>query len=201
MDPMVVEVRVSSSSDDAEESFGDVDLTSSDLELVHDTSPPADQTVGIRFSGLQVPQGVQIVSAYVQFQADETNGEPTALVIAGEAVVNAQTFTGASANISSRPTTAATVNWAPPAWTTVGEAGVDQRTPDIAPIIQEIVDQSGWISGNALALVLTGGGKRTAESYNGVSSAAPLLHVEYVLADPTQAPQAVDDPANTAPTG
>src|SRR5439155_3632165 len=74
-----VEVRVSASSDDAEEqSSGTVSLTSSDLELVYDGN---NQTVGMRFTGVNIPRGATIVNAYVQFQVDETNSEPTALTI------------------------------------------------------------------------------------------------------------------------
>jgi hypothetical protein len=45
-------------------------------------------------------------------------------------------------------------------------------------VIQEIVNRSGWASGNALALIVTGTGERVAESYDG--SAAPELHIEYL---------------------
>jgi hypothetical protein len=46
-------------------------------------------------------------------------------------------------------------------------------------VIQEIVDRPGWSAGNALVVIVTGSGKRVAESYNGLPSGAPLLHVEY----------------------
>jgi hypothetical protein len=69
-------------------------------------------------------------------------------------------------------------------WTQVGAHGDAQRTPNIAAIIQEIVDRGGWTSGNALALIVTGSGKRVAEAYDGVQNAAPLLHVEYLLPSP-----------------
>jgi hypothetical protein len=35
------------------------------------------------------------------------------------------------------------------------------------------------VSGNSIVLVVTGSGKRVAESFNGVSSSAPLLHIEF----------------------
>jgi hypothetical protein len=61
----------------------------------------------------------------------------------------------------------------------VGEAGSDQQTSDISSIIQEIVDRPGWSGGNSLAIIITGVGRRTAESFNGDADAAPVLHVEY----------------------
>jgi VCBS repeat-containing protein len=172
-----IEVRVAASSDDAEEAAtGSVKLTSSDLELVQESS---QQTVGIRFTGITMPQGAAIINAYVQFQTDEVNSETTNLIIEGEASDNAATFVSSSGDITSRPRTTASAAWSPSPWTTVGAADLDQRTSDISAVIQEIVTRPGWASGNALVLMISGSGKRVAEAYNGVAAAAPLLHVEY----------------------
>ena len=174
-----LEVRVAASADDAEESpTGVIDLTSSDLELVNDGG---DQTVGMRFNGVTIPHGAAISNAYVQFQVDEADTEATSLTIRGDSTDNAATFTTATGNISSRRRTASAVSWSPVPWSTVGAAGPDQRTPNIAAIIQEIVNRAGWSSGNSLAIIITGTGHRTAESFNGLAAAAPLLHVDYVV--------------------
>ncbi|MEE9533776.1 MAG: hypothetical protein V3W06_05115, partial [Acidimicrobiia bacterium] len=202
-----VEVRVDSSSDDAEErSSGSMRLTSSDLELVYDRS---NQTVGMRFNGVNIPQGVTIYNADIQFKVDERNSGATSLTIWGEAIDNAPTFTNSSGNISSRTRTTASVAWSPVAWTTVGQAGPDQRTPDIASVIQEIVNRTGWSNGNSLVIIITGTGERTAESYNGDQAGAPLLHVEFGTGGGTppplsNAPPVVDAGPNqaiTLPTG
>jgi len=187
-------VRVSASSDDAEEkATGSVSLTSSDLELVFDGS---NQTVGMRFNGITIPQGATIANAYLQFQVDEVTTEATALTIQGEAVDNAATFMTAKKSISSRPITTAAVSWSPAPWTTVGQAGPDQQTPNLAPVVEEIVSRSGWTSGNSLVIIITGTGKRTAESYNGVPAAAPLLHVEYTSTGNHLPAVTISTPAN-----
>ena len=59
---------------------------------------------------------------------------------------------------------------------------MDQRTPDLAPVLQEIVGRPGWASANALALVITGSGTRTASATERGPAKAPVLHVEYVPA-------------------
>ncbi|MFW5444262.1 MAG: PKD domain-containing protein [Methylococcaceae bacterium] len=174
-------IRVSSSSDDAEEkiSSGDVSISSTDLELVDDGSVLKNQLVGLRFNKLSIPEGANITNAYIQFQADEVDLKATSLIIAGQDIDNALTFSTASQNISSRIRTLASVTWNPASWTTVAASGVEQQTSDISIVIQEIIDRSGWISGNSIALIISGSGERTAESYNGKSSAAPMLFVEY----------------------
>jgi hypothetical protein len=169
-------VRVASSSDDAEEKpTGSVSLSSSDLELVYDG---AVQTIGIRFTGIDVPQGASISAAWIQFEADEAQSEVTSLTIQGQAADNAPTFTTASFNVSSRPRTSALVAWFPMAWSAAGAAGPDQRTPDLSGVIQQIVNRPGWVAGNALAIVVTGTGHRTARAYDGKPLGAPLLHIE-----------------------
>lgn len=179
--PNSLDIRVNASSDDAEQyvdgnSAGLVDLNSSDLEMVFEA---ATQTVGMRFNAVSIPPGATITQAYIQFTTDETGSAGATLQVWGQASDNAPTFTSAAGNISARPKTSASVVWNPPPWTTIGAAGPEQRTPDIAAVIQEIIDRPGWTSGNSLAVTVDGTGKRVAESYDGVPSAAPLLHVEY----------------------
>lgn len=174
-----VEARVSAGEDDAEESAsGSVGLTSSDLELVHDGG---DQVVGIRFRDLEIPNGAAIVAAYIQFRVDEATSEATSLLIQAQSADDAPLFSSSSNNISARERTAAAIPWAVAPWTSVGQAGPDQRSPDIAPVIQEVVGRAGWSAGRALAVIITGTGERVAESFNGDPSGAPLLYVEYTI--------------------
>ncbi|HLO18817.1 MAG TPA: hypothetical protein VK206_28555 [Anaerolineales bacterium] len=172
-----VDIRVNLGKNDAEESSdGSMHMGSSDLELVTDATV---QTVGIRFTGVNIPSGATILNAYIQFKVDEISDVATNLTIKGEASANALAFTTTALNVSSRAKTASAVTWSPVPWTTVGATGTDQRTPNLAPVIQEIVSQSGWASGNSLAIIITGSGKRVAKSYNGDAAGAPLLHIEY----------------------
>ncbi len=189
-EPTMIDVRVAAASDDAEEdTSGGIDLTSSDLELVY---AGGNQTVGMRFNGVAIPADATIADAYIQFQVDETTSPPdTSLTIEGQAVDNAPTFTSSNGDISTRARTTS-VSWSPPPWPSIGAAGLDQRTPNIASIIQEIVNLSGWSSGNSLVIIITGTGERVAESYNGDSSGAPLLHVEFSTGPPVNQAPTVD---------
>ncbi len=169
---------VSSGYDDAEERTynGFMSLFSSDLELTEDSG--RNQWVGIRFQDISIPQGTTILSASIQFTVDETDYGNTSVQIWGQDTDNAPAFTFYNSNISSRTRTAASVNWTNiPVWNTVGQAGADQRTPDLTTIVQEIVNRAGWSSGNSMAFLINGTGERTAESYNGNSNAAPVLTI------------------------
>ncbi|MGY1620128.1 PKD domain-containing protein [Geodermatophilus sp. SYSU D00691] len=175
----VLDVPVRTGADDAEErnSTRAVSLTSTDLDLVTDGTAP--QTVGLRFTEVTVPRGATITRAYVQFQVDEATTAAANLTIAGQAADNPPAFTTTAGDVSGRPRTTASVGWTPPSWPTVGARGQDQQTANLTPVVQEIVSRSGWASGNALVLVLTGSGTRLAESANGAPGGAPVLHIEY----------------------
>lgn len=190
MMPTTLSVRVSNGNDDAEEkiSSGAMDLSSSDLEMIDDGGA---QYVGMRFGGVGIPRNAVITEAYVQFSTDEVNSEATSLLINGEAVDNSATYAATAFNISSRPRTAAGVSWTPAAWSTVSEISDIQRTPNIASVVQEIVNRSGWNAQNALSIIVSGTGKRVAKAYNLSATEAPLLVVKYYTTTPAVAPVGV----------
>ncbi|MGH9867892.1 MAG: galactose oxidase-like domain-containing protein [Candidatus Polarisedimenticolia bacterium] len=142
--------------------------------------PLGGTKAGIRFTNVTIPRGSTIYGATLQFQADRVDVAGTSLVVRGQASDNAAAFDTTSFSISTRPKTAASVAWAPLAWLVAGEASDRQRPPDLAAIVQEIVNRAGWNSGNALAIIITGNGRRTAESFEGGATAAPRLTIEYV---------------------
>jgi len=176
----VVDIRVSSGNDDVEERLsGGMYMNSTDLELIYDTSA---QVIGIRFIGVKIPKGAVITNAYVQFKVDETSSATINLTINGEASANAPAFANTDRNVSMRPKTSNKVTWAPSSWSKAGEMGDSQRTPNLSSIIQEIINESNWNSGNSLVMIIVGpSGKRVAESFEGSASGAPLLHVEFSM--------------------
>ena len=174
-----ITVRVIDGNDDAEESLADgsIDLGSSDLELVTDGGDV--QSVGIRFV-VGIPQGSTIQSASIQFTVDEVDSGPTSVIISGELSPDAASFGGAQFDITSRNLTDSFVEWNDiPPWLTENDAGSDQQTPDLTAIVQEIVNQADWAANNGMVFLIDGSGERTAESFNGGSSEAPLLTVMF----------------------
>jgi len=181
--PRTARVPVAVSSDDAQEGGGTtgtrVRIDSPDDELGNDGTLPVKPLVtGLRFAGLPVPAGSEIVSARIQFAVDEVGSEPTSYTIAGEAADNAGTYTTKRGSISSRATTTHKVAWSAPPWTAVGDAGPAQLTPDLRDVLQEIVARPGWRTGGAAAFMISGTGRRTAGARDG-RAGVPVLVVEY----------------------
>jgi len=169
--------RVSNGNDDAEErANGSMYLDSSDLELSDDGSN--SQKIGIRFTNIQIPKGATIQSAHLEFMVDEYSSGSASITIKGETTAGAAQFSSVTNNISTRPLTAASVDWNNIAtWDTLG---VWKDSPDISNVIQEIVNLDNWTPGHALALIISGSGTRTAESYSGNPNGAATLVLKYI---------------------
>jgi hypothetical protein len=176
---VTLNIPISTGSNDAEQkSTGKMTLTSTDLDMMTDGTS-VQQAVGLRFTGVTVPQGAQITAAYVQFKADETHNDPTTLVINGERSADAAAFTTARYNVTSRQKTTGFATWTPPGWT-AGEVSTKEQTPDLSSVLNEVFSSSnGWASGNSLVLIVTGSGKAVAKSFDSAAANAPVLHIEY----------------------
>ncbi|MFK7772241.1 MAG: CotH kinase family protein [Saprospiraceae bacterium] len=171
-----VVIPISSGMDDVEEEEdGTVYTNSTDLELIDDGG---EQIVGLHFGNIQIPPGAVIEQAYIQFVTDEISTGACDLEINGEAISNATGFSITPFDVSNRVLTIETVAWSPNVWSVIGASGFAQRTPNLDTIIQGIVNQSDWQTGNSINIFISGSGKRVAESFEGNSNLAAKLVIE-----------------------
>ena len=170
-----LDFQVDDDDDDAEEFLlaGAVDIGDNEL----DVSTNGLLESGIRFRNVGVPQGATITAAYLEFTAKNNDNAPTDMTIHGELAVNSAIFTTSSANISSRSKTVNVTNWpSVPSWSRDNV----YQTPSLINVVQEIVNQGGWVAGNAMTFTLNGTqGNRRIRSHDNSSSRAPRLHIEY----------------------
>ena len=192
--PVVFSTRVNSAFDDIEEwiagpptqtkTVGGIDWNSSDLEFGWESTTTDPQLVGLRFQSINIPKGSMIQNAYIQFTVDATskNSDPCNVVIRYQPSDNPTTFDSNAFHLTNRAKSTDSVSWSVggAGWTTVGSAGVDQRTPNLAALVQQIVNRGGWNSGNAMAFFLKGTGTREVESFDGDAPKAAQLVIEYI---------------------
>lgn len=155
-----------------ETSSGQVSTSSNTINIGN------SQLTGLRFDEINIPEGAKITNAYIQFRASSAGSGTAYLTVSGEATGSAATFQTATNNISNRQKTQHLVNWLPASWSS-GQAKRAQRTPDLSPVIQEIISQSEWNNFNAIALFIEGTGVRSAFTEASCSDAAPELIIEY----------------------
>ncbi|MFC3094729.1 pilus assembly protein PilY [Alteromonas sediminis] len=149
----------SESANDAHEINGSVNITDTEVVLTKGTSAVHS---GYRFEDIDIPQGAVVKSAYLRFTSAQLDISNADLDFYGELEPDSTAFTTSASDISSRTKTAASVSWTSEYDFPI--SGEQLKTPDITPIIQEIIDQEDWCGGNALNVILKGVGASAASS-------------------------------------
>ena len=180
-----VSVRVAASTDDAHHRLT-TDWyfnTTTYLRIGYVSATDKRYRVGMRFLNITIPKGATILTAIVTLTARYSKSDTTVnCILKGELVADAATFS-TSANFDGRARTVASVAWNNiGAWT----AGLTYDTPSIVSIIQEIVNQAAWASGNDLVVFWdddadTSSASREAVSWDQDPNTAPLLVVTYIV--------------------
>jgi len=129
--------------------------------------------VGLRFSNITIPQGHTVTNAYLQVIPRASCSDSCAsfsINIKGEKTTNSAQFTAINNNISNRVRTTAQVTanmagWGSSGWTP------PYTISGLQSIVQEIVNQPAWQSGNALSFILDTS-SITDSDLGGISNAA-----------------------------
>lgn len=153
--------------------------------------------IGLRFRNLGVPPRATITSAQIQFTAAGASGESTALQIHIVSSPNAAPFGPPAIDLGTLPLVPGNVAWAPGPWGDAGDAGSDQQTPDLASLLQVIVNEPGYTTDSAVAFIIQGDGVRRASAFES-SRKAPYLTVAYVPPKSTQEFLTCADPTDAA---
>jgi len=167
----VLEIELNTTANgDAEEDGGSMNLGSSDLDF-------GDKMTGVIYESAVIPKDATIEEAYFELVSNGSYTSTTSITIYGEDVDNPVAFSTSTDDITDRTPTTATESWTMAYWSA---ADVTYKSPDISEIVQEIVNRSGWSSGNDINIITTQtSGNRGARSYNNSSSNAPKLTVKY----------------------
>ncbi len=169
---VTINIDVAHDDDDAEEqSDGDMDRGSSDLEMVYDED---DQVIGIRFL-LSIPEDAVILNAYIRFQADGDRDDSTSLKIYAQNSDSTARFSSTDYDISNRSKTIGIP------WNDIEDWDDDKyyNTPNLKSIIQTVINRPSW-DRSSLTFIIDGSGERRAESKDG-SHDEPRLYIEYEI--------------------
>jgi curved DNA-binding protein CbpA len=188
-DVVIDTITIDISTDDAEQENDEMDTTiDDDIDAGWEGDDFNVLTAGMRFQNVTIPQGAVIESAYIEVTSHEakTAEDVAFLEIVAEASDNAATFDMESL-ISDRAETTASVDW-----TVDEEWGLwtPHQTPDLSTIVQELVDRSGWQSGNAIAFIIKGSDEQGASEFENAREWESFENI----ADPEEGGDGVNHP-------
>ena len=184
-----------------------VDMTTSDIVL--GTDGGSDKYAGLAFVNVSATKNITFTNSGIQFKASEQGtGTDISLQICG-VLTDTAVFTTTDADISDRkPTfTDHCIDWIPSIWGSANDEGASQLTPDLSPIMNEIIQHTSWVSPNTMVFVIsptqfnTYADRRVAYSYDS-GNTSPFITGTYIQrtggAPPTttttSTPQSTPDP-------
>lgn len=136
---------------------------------------------GMRFTGIDIPPGARIVRAKLRicsFVSDLKGAVDT--VIYAEAADDVAAF-GSGHRLSDVTTTNASQAWD---WNAAWSSNTWYESPDIAHVIQEVVDRPGWSPNSSIAILCIAGNDTNVDrsfwAYDGDSDKAARLEITYV---------------------
>ncbi len=109
-------------------------------------------TTFLRYRNVTIPKGATIDSAILHFYAHEDEADLAKVTVFADASDNSPEFVETEL-IGDRTWTTVSATW------TIAEPWTiwqPYRSPDLKAIIQDIVNRTGWVSGNSLTLFLRG---------------------------------------------
>lgn len=165
------------SQDDAQQ-----DGTNALADVNENSIPIAIQTSGFRFSDMAIPNSATIISASIEFTSALAVTGSTNVTIKGETPTDgdADEFLYALDNISDRLSSATgnSATWSLPAALSNNQTF---STPELKDIVQEIVNETNWASGNSMAFILqpNSTGTHFVWARDGSASKSPKLSIEY----------------------
>lgn len=166
--------------------FGGEDFNETDAEMWvgnRIAGQREDYSIFARFTNVTVPVGATIDVAYLSLRGaatDSSSGWAATLWMNDADNPSAPTD---YASVEGLVHTTATTSWTNAAVT----AGTFVNSPSIVSAVQEVVDRSGWASGNAMIVGIennasSSGIYRAFNGYEAGASYAPILHIEYTEA-------------------
>ena len=174
--PVELCTQIMSDDEDGEESQnGAMDLQDG-IHIGENFNGP--NMVALRFQ-VALPQGAIVTNATINFTALGSNEtEPADWNFHAHLIADAPALNTTNFNISQRPLTTASINWVPSEWHIGGGSGLAEETsPNLATVLQEVIDLNGWQEGNSVVFIITGSGERNAFSGSN-PNLAPKLCIE-----------------------
>jgi hypothetical protein len=144
--------------DYAQESAGNVATNfgsvSNNIDIIN------DEWLGMRFRNIAVPRGAKILAVRLSVTINTSTLDEPFHNIYAQASDDGPVFVAGSGNfdLSTRPSTTAVALW------DVADLGVGfvatrfVVSADLVPVIQEVVNRAGWVSGNAINILVTPAG-------------------------------------------
>jgi len=179
----VLNLQIAAGADDGRETgAGVVELTSATGVIM-----PASSTgywAALRFLNVTTPEKATVSASTLSLYFYDTSNDSPDVDIYADDADNSAALVETDTNISARTKTTAKTTW-----TATNQNTGWITSPDLTAVVQEVIDRDGWVSGNALTLLLdarTVSNSIRFRSYEFDSALAAKLDITYT--EPVRSP-------------
>jgi hypothetical protein len=174
-----VTFQIAAGADDVQEEGTGFDPTANTV-WVGNGQLPGPYFTGLRFAGVTIPAGAVIVSARLEVTPAATQWNQVAYEAGAEAAAASAPFSTTSRPsqrvlLAPRVLHDTNIQWVNNSWQALDG--------ELAPLLQGVISQAGWASGNPLSLILRGNGpaysRKRFTTAEGTAGRAPRLVVTY----------------------
>lgn len=134
----------------------------------------------IRFPSITIPQGSTITSAFVKLTPIYNDSGEANVNVYFNNIDNAVAPTS-GVEVDALALTSNVINWIPGDWID----GVQEDSPSLVSVIQEVINRGGWSEGNALQIIVKDNGSSTKRRFSSIEWASGAekaeLHVTWAL--------------------
>lgn len=185
-------LQVGVSTDDARNINGGTSkTTNATTQHIGKFNATDDYWNGFRWTNVTIPQGATINSAVLDlYSAQVTAGTTAKSIWYGVLELNTATFNTSTSYPEGKSRTTATVtkDFTVATWNATAGFGVD--TFDVSSLVQEIVNQGSWSSGNTMALVCHDNGSASTNyighsTYDRATDRGAKLTIDYTAGGAT----------------
>ncbi len=149
-----VKAIISEGSDDAGQDAATCSFSIGHNEIYFGQCDNGDEIVsGFRFQNIPISTPEEIQSAHIEFTVDGPYSNDILVAFRGEEVGNSDAFSDIRKPSDRQPLTGHTVEWNINS-SDVWNFGEKRQSPDLTPIIKEIVKSPGWERGNAISIIV-----------------------------------------------
>jgi hypothetical protein len=154
----------------SERSNGAMEFVDDALDLA-----AASGTVAVRFDHMDIANSAHLAETYLEATLAGHATSPAELTIQAELSADPPPLGLDNGDLSNRRRTVASITWHPTLHTGAAERA---RSPNLAPLLEEVFAQNAWRPGNAVVLLIHGCGRRAGHLLSSNGYVPAHLYVE-----------------------
>eukprot|EP00298_Acanthocystis_sp_HF-20_P014983 c20983_g1_i1.p1 GENE.c20983_g1_i1~~c20983_g1_i1.p1 ORF type:complete len:1409 (+),score=622.08 c20983_g1_i1:55-4281(+) len=138
---------------------GNVSLNPSEIDF---TYKDGEQIIGVEYANLDLPSNIIVAHSHIKFTSNQPSAGPfsdnttdlTVRIFTENSTSTSSSLTSDLSDLSKRSFSKSYLDWNIKEWKEAAQQTISQQTGDLSLLVQQSVQQTGWISNNSLVFLI-----------------------------------------------